>query len=223
MAPKAIAMTLAGLPARPASPRSSESSSHRRQHVERRYGGGGVPPAPYEPERYLQSYGASKTLSKRKALDPVAQGCPSTAGMLAALYNGDTGPVAMLGPGYFIDVRDTARLHVAAAVLPGVKSERIFGFADTFNGNLLLLILRKLYLDMTFPDASLGGQDLSDIVPRARAEQLLRIWAGTDGRVWKRLCRPTPRVLIEGEWELVGQGSTNKAGRMSVQREGQTS
>ena len=34
---------------------------------------------------------------------------------------------------WYIDVQDTARLHVAAVINPDVQNERIFGFADPFN------------------------------------------------------------------------------------------
>lgn len=80
-------------------------------------------PPPYEAERFLQAYGASKTLSEREAwkfvreekpgfvlnsvlpttnfgpsLDPLSQGHPTTAGMLAALFKGETTSIAMIGP-----------------------------------------------------------------------------------------------------------------------------
>lgn len=83
---------------------------------------------------------------------------------------------------YFIDVRDTGRLHVAAAVLPGIESERIFGAAAPFNGDSLLEMLRKLYPGRKFPDNFMGGRYLHDIVPRARAEKLLK-YLGSEGWV----------------------------------------
>lgn len=81
---------------------------------------------------------------------------------------------------YFIDVQDTARLHVAAAIHPDVVSERIFGFAEPQNGDTMLDILRKLYPAKTFPENFQVGQDLSEVVPRARADALLRDM-GRDG------------------------------------------
>lgn len=81
---------------------------------------------------------------------------------------------------YFIDVQDTARLHVAAAIHPDVVSERIFGFAEPQNGDTMLDILRKLYPAKTFPENFQAGQDLSEVLPRARAEALLQDM-GRDG------------------------------------------
>ena len=75
---------------------------------------------------------------------------------------------------YFIDVQDTARLHVAAAIHPDVVSERIFGFAEPQNGDAVLEILRKTYPSRTFPGNFQAGRDLNQVVPRARAESLLR-------------------------------------------------
>ena len=43
-----------------------------------------------------------------------------------------------------MDIRDNARLHVAALLDATVQSERIFAFAEKFNWNVLVLILRKL-------------------------------------------------------------------------------
>ena len=75
---------------------------------------------------------------------------------------------------YFIDVQDTALLHVAAAIHTGVKSERIFGFAEQVSGHRILAILRKLYPGRTFPAEFQPADDLSNIVGRPRAEELLR-------------------------------------------------
>lgn len=69
---------------------------------------------------------------------------------------------------------DTGRLHVAAAVLPGVESERIVGAAETFNGDSLLAILRKLYPRRTFPENFMSGLYLYEVVPRTRAGESLQ-------------------------------------------------
>jgi hypothetical protein len=71
-------------------------------------------------------------------------------------------------------VQDTALLHVAAAIHPGVVSERVFAFAEPVNGDGMLAIMRKLYPGRSFPPDFQPEQDLSNIVPRKRAEELLR-------------------------------------------------
>lgn len=77
-------------------------------------------------------------------------------------------------------MQDDALLHVAAVVHPGVQSERIFAFAEPVNGDRILAILRKLYPNRSFPSSFKADEDLSDIVPRKRAEALLREM-GRDG------------------------------------------
>ncbi|KAH7018043.1 uncharacterized protein B0I36DRAFT_335213 [Microdochium trichocladiopsis] len=162
-------------------------------------------PPPYEPERAYAVYAASKTVAEKeawrfmqedkptfkfnavlpnmnlgKSLDVVNQGHPTTAGLLAALFQGDSKPLLLVPPQYFVDVQDTARLHVAAAIHPEVVSERIFAFAEPVSGDALLDILRKMYPHKTFPENFQPGRDLNEIVPRARAEKLLRDM-GQDG------------------------------------------
>ncbi|KAH7032612.1 aldehyde reductase [Microdochium trichocladiopsis] len=156
-------------------------------------------PPPYEPERAWSVYAAAKTLAEKeawkfvqqekpafvlntvlpnlalgKSLSVEHQGHPSTAGMLAALFKGDATYMKMLPPQHFVDVQDAARLHVAAAIHPDVVSERIFGFAAPYNGDLILDIFRKMHPNKTFPENFQSGRDLYEVVPRARAEQLLR-------------------------------------------------
>lgn len=75
---------------------------------------------------------------------------------------------------HYINVRDCARLHVAALLDPSQNGTRIFAFAAPFNWNDVLHILRKLRPDAAIlddlPDL---GRDMST-VPNEAAEQLLR-------------------------------------------------
>ncbi|GFF38211.1 aldehyde reductase 2 [Aspergillus udagawae] len=160
---------------------------------------------PYEPERALPVYAASKTLSEKEAwkfmdekkpsftlnavlpnmnfgasLDVTNQGHPSTSAIVAELFKGDTNYLGGITPQYFVDVQDDAILHVAAAIHPGVQSERVFAFAAPVNGDGVLAILRKLYPGRSFPANFQAEEDLSEIVPRKRAEALLREM-GRDG------------------------------------------
>ncbi|KAL4875387.1 NAD(P)-binding protein [Aspergillus karnatakaensis] len=160
---------------------------------------------PYEPARALPVYAASKVLSEKEAwkfvaerkpgfilnavlpninygasLDVVNQGHPSTSGLVSALFRGDTKFLGGITPQYFVDVQDTALLHVAAAIHPGVTSERIFAFAEPVNADRVLAILRSLYPGRTFPADFDANEDVSEIVPRQRAEALLRSM-GQDG------------------------------------------
>lgn len=134
------------------------------------------------------------------SLDLANQSHPSTSGMVVELFRGNPEPlaglpartletnIAPLSPKmmnedsadqkrnleYFVDVQDNALLHVAAAIHPGVESERVFAFAEAVNGDRILAILRQLYPDRAFPADFQSEKDLSDIVPRKRAEALLQ-------------------------------------------------
>ncbi|KAK6856496.1 aldehyde reductase [Apiospora arundinis] len=161
---------------------------------------------PYEPERAYPVYAASKTLAEKEAwkfvretqpsfilnavlpninfgasLDSANQGHPSTSGMVAELFRGNSSLLAGLPAQYFVDVQDDALLHVAAAIHPGVASERVFAFAEPVNGDDILAILRRLYPARTFPANFQSEKDLSEIVPRKRAEELLRDMGKEDG------------------------------------------
>lgn len=85
-------------------------------------------------------------------------------------------------PEYFVDVRDTARLHVAALLDPNVKAERIFAFATDYNWTDVLTILHKLRPDHEFPgNPENEGRDYTEVVPIARAQKLLQDFFGQKG------------------------------------------
>ncbi|KKY15405.1 putative aldehyde reductase [Diplodia seriata] len=76
---------------------------------------------------------------------------------------------------YWINIKDMARLHVAALLHPEVKNERIFGFAGTYTMNEFLAFYRKHYPDREFPADIPGVEcDLAEIEPAKRAEELLK-------------------------------------------------
>jgi hypothetical protein len=82
-----------------------------------------------------------------------------------------------------VDVRDTAKLHLAALTMPEEApiGSRIFGFGYPYNWNDVLAVLRKLYPNKTFiddlPDL---GRDLSH-VPNQSANELLKKIKGGKG------------------------------------------
>ncbi|KAI8677651.1 Epimerase domain-containing protein [Fusarium keratoplasticum] len=158
---------------------------------------------PYTPERGGVVYAASKTEAEKavwkyhkenrdkrpdlvvntvlpnfnfgKSLDPVNQGHPSSSGLPVALWQGQVTPFHhIIVPQYYINVQDTGRLHVAAAVFDHIKERRIFGFAGRFNWDEILDILRKAAPNKEFPANFSSGSDANEIKPRAEAEQLLR-------------------------------------------------
>ncbi|UNI19497.1 hypothetical protein JDV02_005679 [Purpureocillium takamizusanense] len=157
---------------------------------------------PYEPSRASAVYSASKTAAEKEtwalyreaqksrpdlimntvlpnvnfgpSLNPEVQGHPSTSYYPVLAWKGDRASIEPLLPQYFVNVQDTARLHVAAAILPEVKNERIFAYAGRFNWDTVLDILRKHNPEREFLSNFHGGQDSNVIQPAARAEELLR-------------------------------------------------
>lgn len=53
---------------------------------------------------------------------------------------------------FWVDVRDTARLHVAAVIAPDVDGRRIFAWVGPFNWNMVLNEMREVRPEHTFPD-----------------------------------------------------------------------
>lgn len=76
---------------------------------------------------------------------------------------------------YFIDVRDTARLHVAALLDLDLQSSRIFAYAHALNWTDIIGVMRKLKPDndkIPQPPEN-EGRDLTEVVPRKRSEEIL--------------------------------------------------
>ncbi|KAH8679194.1 hypothetical protein BGZ61DRAFT_425844 [Ilyonectria robusta] len=110
-----------------------------------------------------------------KTLDLQRQGYQSSPALVASLYRGEISPIHhAVNPQYFVDASDVGALHVAGAILPDVKDERIFGFAGRFNWDDVLAIFRKHEPEKTFPDNFSDGRDPNEIEPASRAEQLLQ-------------------------------------------------
>jgi nucleoside-diphosphate-sugar epimerase len=98
----------------------------------------------------------------------------STATWILSLYKGDTSVFDIVPPQWFVDVRDTARLHVVAMIDPECNGQRIFAFAEPMTFNDILAILRKQNPSKTFPKDREGfGKDLSQI-PTEDAVALLK-------------------------------------------------
>ncbi|KAL5610993.1 hypothetical protein FOBRF1_007110 [Fusarium oxysporum] len=157
---------------------------------------------PYGPQRSSAVYAASKTAAEKEiwkcyrefpfrrrdfvlntvlpnvnfgsSLNTEVQGHPSSSIFPVLLWNGEVSSLKSIVPQYFIDVQDTARLHVAATVLPDVNEERIFGFAGRFNWDAILDILRKQNPGRRFIPNFSDGKDLNEIRPMVRAEEILR-------------------------------------------------
>lgn len=162
-------------------------------------------PPPYEPSRSWAVYGASKAEAEQAVwkfvkeqkpgfvanavlpdtntgliLDPTQKG--STGDFIRKLYRGDNSGLLYLPPQYFVDVQDTARLHVSALIDNDVQNERLFAFAEPFNNNTLLRTLRKLRPDAKIMD-DFHDDSVNDLskVANQRAAKLLRRDFGRPG------------------------------------------
>ena len=75
---------------------------------------------------------------------------------------------------WMVDVKDTARLHVAALIDPEVKEERILAFAHPYNWNAILACLREIYPEKKLPkDLENEPKDLSTL-DNSRGAYLLK-------------------------------------------------
>ena len=165
-------------------------------------------PASCELERAWSVYGASKTQTEQKMWDFVKEKKPSfvlntvlpnsnmgeiisdkqpasTGGWVRSLYSGDVSPLKNVPPEWRVDVKDTARLHVAALVDPDVENERILAFAYPFNCNEILACLRRMYPDKKLPeDIEDNSEDSSKLDNSRGAESLKKFgrpgWTGSE-------------------------------------------
>lgn len=72
-------------------------------------------------------------------------------------------------------MRDTARLHIAGLIDEDIKSERVFGYAGTFNWAQILAAMKKGRPDATIYGKDSGhADDKSVIMPHARSKQILQ-------------------------------------------------
>jgi nucleoside-diphosphate-sugar epimerase len=162
-------------------------------------------PPPYEDDRKWAVYGASKTLAEQEmwkfveeekpgfvanAVLPNANFGPlieksqpgSTNQWPKIVYSGGVKILKDVPPQWFVDVRDTALLHLACLISEDIANERVFGFSEPFNWNSLLAIARQIKPGgkIVGPDGEEvkdlenNDQDLSIIAGKARAESILR-------------------------------------------------
>ena len=89
-------------------------------------------------------------------------------------------------PERYIDVRDDARIHVAALLDPQVSNQRLFACVSSFSWSDMIALLHKLRPNNTkIPACSdhLNVQDMMDIKPIRKAEDLIKRFFGVAGFV----------------------------------------
>ncbi|KAJ5607047.1 NAD-dependent epimerase/dehydratase [Penicillium hordei] len=142
--------------------RKLDATSYNEEAVEKAWA-----PPPYTMDRAMSVYAASKTQAEEavfkyatekkapfvvnsivlglnfgKVLDP---SIPSSSGdFVKQIFNGNTELAKTVDYQWFVDVQDSARLHVAALTNPDVKNERIIAYAEHCTWNDVLKHLREL-------------------------------------------------------------------------------
>lgn len=133
-------------------------------------------PAPYNADRIWDVYSALKTQTEQEiwkfnrdkkpnfVINSVLP-CFNVGPIIHPKQPGSTGkwvldfwkdpghfaPLQGFGASYFVDVEDTALLHIAALTQEGVKDERLLGFASPFNFNSWVEVFRKLDPNRSWP------------------------------------------------------------------------
>lgn len=83
---------------------------------------------------------------------------------------------------HFVDVHDIALLHVATALDPDVKNERVQAWGTFNNWTTVLQVLHKLYPDQRL--AAEAPDQVSEVTittDMSLALHLLKKWGGQDG------------------------------------------
>lgn len=109
-----------------------------------------------------------------RMLDPVHQREAPSVDLLYLIATGNAAATALSPPQHFVDVQDSAALHVAALTFSDVCNQRLFAVTAPYNINSMLSLLRGLYPNRVFSgDVSDHGVDLSEFVEDRRPSELL--------------------------------------------------
>ncbi|CAG8927388.1 unnamed protein product [Penicillium salamii] len=116
-----------------------------------------------------------------KILHPEIPG--STMGWVRKLLEGDDTALSKFPEQWYVDVEDTARLCVLGLLDRTVTSERIFAFGEQTNWTDTISMLRQLLPNNKSipPPPEKEVRDQTEVIPRARAEDLLRAFYGVSG------------------------------------------
>ena len=103
----------------------------------------------------------------------------SSAGFIKALWSGNPQIIGMLQnspPQFVINVKDNARLHVAALSMEDVKGERLLALGEPFNYSRLVESLKKIDPSKSFPPPVKGeGKNLGTVDMERSLELLKRM------------------------------------------------
>lgn len=77
-------------------------------------------------------------------------------------------------------MKDTALLHVAAALDPEIKNERLFSWGESCTWNEILVLMRAVAPGRKFVD-DLPGERLMLTADDGKSLDLLKKWSGQEG------------------------------------------
>jgi hypothetical protein len=90
--------------------------------------------------------------------------------------------VLTLGLDFHVDVRDTARLHVAPLINPEIKNERLFAYNEVYDWEKVLGILHQLRPEWKNAEVfKESRKNLGTVERRQRTEEILRRDFGQPG------------------------------------------
>ncbi|KAF2119515.1 hypothetical protein BDV96DRAFT_596227 [Lophiotrema nucula] len=119
-------------------------------------------------------------------LAPEDQSYPTTAGYVRSVYEGTQQEVFQwLDPQWYVDVRDAARLHVAAVALAGVEGERVFALAETYTWPGVQKVIEEEMGKKCPVEMKEKGEDLSTVPLEKSTAYLKRL--GLEG--WEKFER----------------------------------
>jgi hypothetical protein len=98
----------------------------------------------------------------------------SSAVFVSSLYEGDVSIYKSVLAQWMVNVKDTARLHLAALVDPKVENERILAFAQPVSYNKNLACLRRMYSKKRFPEEIEDDSKYLSKLDNSRGAELLR-------------------------------------------------
>ncbi|PSN65785.1 NAD(P)-binding protein [Corynespora cassiicola Philippines] len=104
---------------------------------------------------------------------PDKTGFVSSSGLLQKLWEGNPGVASIIPPEWYVDVEDTALLHLAALTLPDVQNERIIAIGHSFCYKDILNIFKKAVPERKFLDTLEENEDCCT-VDNSRSTELLR-------------------------------------------------
>jgi len=130
-----------------------------------------------------------------EAINPNSRDASSTRAVNTIVKTGDASELLqfMSSPQYFVDVKDVARIHVAALVEPDVQNERLLAVSAPYSLNELMGYLRSFPKNSKIPKDFEGYSDVPIVqVDTTRSTELLKRqgrtgWVSLKDSLWEQV------------------------------------